>query len=122
MVKRLSAVETLGSTSVICTDKTGTLTLNRMRVVRVWSAGQVLDINEPTSDPRPVDSPAARLAAAAVACNNAEINPGGREIGDPTELALLHLASTLGAPTDCGRGGRLAQLAGSSDRRNTSDC
>ncbi|MGE5764474.1 MAG: cation-translocating P-type ATPase, partial [Mycobacterium leprae] len=110
VVKRLSAVETLGSTSVICTDKTGTLTLNRMRVVRLWSAGQVLDINEPTSDPRPLDSPAARLAAAVVACTNAEISPDGREIGDPTELALLHLASTLGAPTDCGRGGRLAQF------------
>ena len=104
LVKRISAVGTLGSTSVICTDKTGTLTLNRMRVVRAWTAGTVVDISATAADLEP-GSPALRMARAVVACNNAGIDTGidtaqpdspPQEHGDPTELALLHMAMSWG--------------------------
>jgi calcium-translocating P-type ATPase len=94
VVKRLSAVETLGSTTVICTDKTGTLTENRMTVTRMWLPGTEIDATGKVDDPR-----AAVLAAAAAACTSAQpptdVQPAGS--GDPTELALLRLAAHQGA-------------------------
>jgi calcium-translocating P-type ATPase len=103
LVKRISAVETLGSTSVICTDKTGTLTLNRMRVTRGWTSERVLDFTAPLSDIEP-DSAANRMARAVVACNHAEFDPTQPDLerGDPTELALLHMASSLGVDPTAG--------------------
>ena len=81
LVRRLPTVETLGSTSVIASDKTGTLTANEMRVVEMYSADGV--------DPDD-------LWRVAVLCNDADIAPDGDPIGDPTEVALLRGAEDAG--------------------------
>jgi calcium-translocating P-type ATPase len=103
LVKRLSAVETLGSTDVICTDKTGTITENRMRPIVAWTVASEaeLDGKEAAGSSRYVPDAALRvLADTAAACNNAHLKPDGQSTGDPTELALLMAAEKLGVRLD----------------------
>ena len=99
IVRRLSAVETLGSTTVICTDKTGTLTENRMTVREYYlSDGRRIEIGESESS---LDNDALLQQAVriGVLCNEAafraEATDETRAIGDPTETALLVVADTL---------------------------
>jgi len=92
LIEQLSAVETLGSTSVILTDKTGTLTENRMTATRIALESGLLEMSEITS----LDETLRETLRAAVLCNNAVLQPDGGVVGDPTEGALLTAAAKAG--------------------------
>ena len=111
IVRRLPAVETLGSVTVICSDKTGTLTKNEMTVQRVVTAGRVFEVDGAGYAPHggfsvdgaelaPQDAPElADIARAALFCNDAVLHEAGgawKLEGDPTEGALLTLALKAG--------------------------
>ncbi len=130
VVRRLAAVETLGSTSVICSDKTGTLTKNEMTVTALWlpgareievgGAGYAPEgrLTEKGADVSPADPQLSALVEASVLCNDAQLLPpdGGesrwRPLGDPTEAALLTLARKAGAEPGelCRRWPRRAEI------------
>ncbi|WP_261987368.1 cation-translocating P-type ATPase, partial [Actinomadura sp. HBU206391] len=99
IVRRLPVVETLGGTTVICTDKTGTLTENKMTVTAAVAAGETYEpAGAEASDMPALDRNAALMECliAGLACNDARLLPDGEITGDPTEAALLVSAARAG--------------------------
>lgn len=110
LVRQLPSVETLGSATVICTDKTGTLTQNRMTVTQLWTTSGTYSLSQEGAGPADgiqldglriavEDHPQLRKALiAGLSCNDSELTPASDSefIGDPTEGALLIAAQNAG--------------------------
>ncbi len=108
VVKNLTDVETLGATSVINTDKTGTLTMNEMMVSTIYATGSWYSVDgegyRTTGAIRSVAGAPVpdftRLAFGLALCSDATVSPDGSVVGDPTELALVVLAAKLGVDAE----------------------
>ena len=134
LARRLQAVETLGAASVICTDKTGTLTENKMTATRIWTFDQSYEVTGTGYDPaghiaadgkrvRAADDPILlAVLNTGLHCSHARLVPAGKTwtmVGAPTEGALVTLAYKGWCPLPTERG-VLAEIPFSSDRKRMS--
>lgn len=112
LVRKLPAVETLGGTEVICSDKTGTLTMNQMTVEKVYYNGQIHDASEAIE----LDLPVMKIMNYA---NDTKISNDGSLIGDPTETAMIQygLDKGMNLKEDLAKEPRVGEVPFESDRK-----
>ena len=112
IIRKLQAVEGLGSVSIICSDKTGTLTQNKMTVQKIYFDGQIIDKDDE------INARQGQLIIDGALCNDS-VQKEGQEIGDPTEIALVNLSEKHDLPVEKMREKyhRLGEIPFESDRK-----
>ena len=112
IIRKLQAVEGLGSVSIICSDKTGTLTQNKMTVQKIYFDGQIIDKDDE------INAGQCQLIIDGALCN-VSVQKEGQEIGDPTEIALVNFSEKHDLPVEKMREKyqRLGEIPFDSDRK-----
>ena len=112
IIRKLQAVEGLGSVSIICSDKTGTLTQNKMIVQKIYFDGQIIDKDDE------INARQGQLIIDGALCNDS-VQKEGQEIGDPTEIALVNFSEKHDLPVEKMREKyqRLGEIPFDSDRK-----
>ncbi len=112
IIRKLQAVEGLGSVSIICSDKTGTLTQNKMTVQKIYFDGQIIDKDDE------INARQGQLIIDGALCNDS-VQKEGQEIGDPTEIALVNFSEKHNLPVEKMREKyqRLGEIPFDSDRK-----
>ena len=112
IIRKLQAVEGLGSVSIICSDKTGTLTQNKMTVQKIYFDGQIIDKDDE------INARQGQLIIDVALCNDS-VQKEGQEIGDPTEIALVNFSEKHDLPVEKMREKyqRLGEIPFDSDRK-----